>query len=316
MSEHSTQDLAQLEEQAIERLVHLHSGRASVADRQAFEHWSQRSDAHRAAARSAQALWDDIPQTETARHFVPPAPRRKPRRRLAAALAASLAILVVGGTLLDPLPALRADHVTAVGERRQLQLQDGSQLWLNSASAVSIDYSPGSRIIHLYKGEALFEVARDADRPFIVHAGGGTVRAVGTRFDVDLQGRKTDVVVSEGIVEVASGQQAALRLEAGQGVTYQAGQPPGPLRQEDAQASSAWQRGKLIFNRRPLGEVLAKLGRHLPGKLHLTDGALRELRISGVFELDDPQAALRTLEQTQPLRITRLPLLTLIRPKP
>ncbi|QLF95037.1 FecR family protein [Pseudomonas sp. ABC1] len=311
-----TQEQATLEDQAIERLVHLHSGRATAADRQAFAHWSQLSDAHRAAAQGAQSLWDDLPQTEAARHFVPPAPRRTRRRLLTVALAASLAIVVVGGALLDPLVTLRADHVTTVGERRQLHLQDGSQLWLNSASAVAIDYSPGSRTVRLLKGEALFDVAKDATRPFIVQAGDGSVRAVGTRFDVDLHARHTDVVVSEGIVEVTSGKQTAVRLVAGQGVTYQAGQPLGALRQVDAQDSTAWQRGKLIFNRRPLGEVLAELERHLPGKLHLTDDALRGLRISGVFELDDPQAALRTLEQTQPLSITRLPLLTLIRPKP
>ncbi|MNO76297.1 fec operon regulator FecR [compost metagenome] len=78
---------------------------------------------------------------------------------------------------------------------------------------------------------------------------------------------------------------------------------------------ATWQRGKLIFNARPLGDVLAELDRYIPGIVYLTDKTLAARRISGIFEVDDPQAALAVLEQTQPLRITRLPLITLVRPK-
>ncbi|MNH37972.1 fec operon regulator FecR [compost metagenome] len=83
----------------------------------------------------------------------------------------------------------------------------------------------------------------------------------------------------------------------------------------DVQNVATWQRGKLIFNARPLGEVLAELGRYIPGVLYLTDETLAARRISGIFDVDDPQAALKALEQTQPIRITRLPLLTVVRPK-
>ncbi|MEN0105426.1 MAG: FecR family protein [Pseudomonas sp.] len=306
---------AALEDEAIELWVHLHSGRATAAERMAFNAWSQRSPAHQAAAQMAQDIWAALPATaaaQTVRQPLP-APRRGRRLWISGAVAASLAAVALVINTLGPVARLYADYTTAVGERHEVQLEDGSRIWLNSASALSVDYSAERRSIHLYQGEALFQVAKDAQRPFIVHAADGEVRAVGTRFDVDLRGDQVGVRVSEGIVQVDSGGTPA-RLTVGQGLSYQQGQAPGAVTQLDVASADAWQRGKLIFNSRPLGEVLAELERYLPGKLYLTDGQLAELRVSGLFELDDPAALLRTLEQTQPLRITRLPLLTLVRP--
>lgn len=308
-----------LEDEAIERLVYLHSGRASAADRLAFQNWSQLSPAHRSAARAAEALWGALPNTETAqRHEVTPQvsvePPRRWRRR--AALAASLAMVALTLGLYAQGPALYADHSTGTGERREILLADGSQVWLNSGTALSVDFSDARRDIRLHRGEALFAVANDSERPFVVHAAEGEVRAVGTRFDVDLRGRQVEVRVSEGVVQVDSAGAPPARLTIGQGLHYQQGQAPGAMREVDLRSADAWQRGKLIFNRQPLGEVLGELERYLPGKLYLTDDALRALLVSGVFELDDPQGMLDTLAQTQPVQVTRLPLLTLVRPRP
>ncbi|WP_447595314.1 FecR family protein [Aquipseudomonas campi] len=307
-----------LEDQAIERLVHLHSGRASAADRLAFHNWSRLSPAHRAAAQTAQALWGALPQTETAqRHEVAGPIGTRPRRRWrgSAAIAASLAMIALTLGLYHQGPALYADHSTTTGERREIHLADGSQVWLNSGTALSVDFSDARRDIRLYRGEALFAVAKDSTRPFVVHAAEGEVRAVGTRFDVDLRGRQVEVRVSEGVVQVDSAGAPPARLTIGQGLHYQQGQAPGAVHEVDLRAADAWQRGKLIFNRQPLGEVLGELERYLPGKLYLTDDTLRAQLVSGVFELDDPQGMLDTLAQTQPVQITRLPLLTLVRPK-
>ena len=305
-----------LDDQAIEFWVHLHSGQASAADRLAFQVWSQLSPAHCAAAEEAQAIWGALPQTATAQGFSAPieqAPRRPRRVWLGAALAASLAAVMV--SVGSVMPSLYADYHTGTGERREVLLEDGSHIWLNSGSALSVDLTGNQRSIRLYQGEALFQVAKDPSRPFIVHAAEGEVRAVGTRFDVDLRGRQVGVRVSEGIVQVDSAGQST-RLTIGQGLSYTEGQAPGAVQHLDVASLDAWQRGKLIFNNRPLGEVLAELERYLPGKLYLTDAELSQRKVSGLFELDDPTALLRTLEQTQPIQVSRLPLLTLVRPAP
>ncbi|WP_454256626.1 FecR family protein [Pseudomonas sp. Marseille-Q8238] len=306
-----------LEDEAIERLVHLHSGRASAADRLAFHNWRQLSPAHHAAARDAEALWGALPHTATAqRHDMAEPTGIPPRRwRGGAAIAASLAMIALTLGLYHQGPALYADHSTTTGERREIHLADGSQVWLNSGTALSVDFSDARRDIRLYRGEALFAVAKDSTRPFVVHAAEGEVRAVGTRFDVDLRDHQVEVRVSEGVVQVDSAGAPPARLTIGQGLHYQQGQAPGAVHEVDLRAADAWQRGKLIFNRQPLGEVLGELERYLPGKLYLTDDTLRAQLVSGVFELDDPQGMLDTLAQTQPVQITRLPLLTLVRPK-
>lgn len=308
---------SELEDQAIEMLVHLHSGRATAADHLAYANWCQRTGHHAHAARKAEALWGAFPHTQKAQQFVAPKPerRRRPVRAFwAAGMAACLALITVSGVLHRPWSALYADHVTDPGERRELRLQDGSLLWMNGDTVLSVDYSQNRRGITLYQGQALFEVAKDPSRPFIVHAAQGDVQAVGTRFDMDQRGDQVTVQVSEGIVQVSSGGEV-VRLPAGQSSAYRQGMAPQAEGEVDVNNVATWQRGKLIFNARPLGDVLAELDRYIPGLLYLTDEALAARRISGIFEVDDPQAALDVLEQTQPLHITRLPLLTLVRPK-
>lgn len=303
-----------LDDQAIDHLLRLHSGTAGARERAEFQRWRRQSAAHEHAAREAEVLWQALGHTQAAaRH------RRTAQRswRLPA-MAAVLCLALLLGLLAAPhtLVGLYADHSTAVGERRLVQLDDGSRVWLNSGSALSVDFSATRRDVRLYHGEALFEVAKDRQRPFVVSAGDGQVQALGTRFDVDLHGAQAQVTVSEGVVQVASGGAAPLRLGVGQRVSYRPGVAPGAVQALDSSSASAWQRGKLIFNQRPLGEVLAELERYLPERILLRDEVLRRRKISGVFDLDDPQALLTTLERLQPVQITRLPWLILVRPAP
>jgi len=298
----------ELEDQAIEQWVHLTSGHASDADRDAFARWRLLSPEHEAAARLAEQIWQALPETRTVQTFVPPArPQRRPLRW--AALAAGLGALALTG-LSEPAKVHFADYATAVGERRALTLEDGSQVWLNSGSALSVHYSATQREISLFKGEALFQVSKDALRPFVVQASGGKVQAVGTRFDVDRQGEHVRVGVTEGEVKVTSGG-AVVPLKAAQRLAYMAGEAPSPTAVLDLDTASAWQRGKLIFNRQPLAEVFADIERYLPGSLVIA-GSLPSTAVSGVFNLDDVPGMLDVLARTQPVRIYRMPWLTVV----
>ena len=299
----------ELEDQAIDLWVHLTSGKATADQYAAFASWRQRSPAHEQAAAVVEGMWQAIGQTSAS---VPAEPvnRRPSRRHLPwMALAASLAGLTIAG-LSEPAKVLMADHSTATGERRTLVLDDGSQVWLNSASAVSINYSPQRRDIHLVKGEAYFEVIKDPVRPFVVHAASGSVQAVGTRFDVDLQDNGVNVGVSEGVVQVSSGGET-VRLEHAQQLRYTQGSQPSAIGSFEEDGGPAWQRGKLIFNRKPLSEVFRVTERYLPGALLIT-GRLPDTEVSGVFDLSDLPAMLNVLARTQSVRIVQLPWLTIV----
>lgn len=308
-----------MSDEAIDWLVRLRSGRATAADRAAFADWRRRSPAHDAAAREAEALWRDLAGTPVAAGAALPAAtgRGRPATRravLAGAIAASGAVLVVGPQAFGPWSGLTADHATRVGERREVRLPDGSLAALNTASALSVAYTDAERRIVLHDGEALFEVVRDPARPFIVHTADGEAEALGTVFTVRRTVRSGAVVVTEGTVEVRShaGRSEPVRLTAGQRVAYGADGAPGQPESVDSGVATAWRRGKLIFNRRPLGDVVAELQRYRAGRIVITDARLEALEVSGIFDLADPDGLLRTIEQTLAVKLVRLPLLTLV----
>ncbi len=307
-----------LSDEAIEWIVRLGSGAATDADRAAFEAWRSRSPAHAEAAEEAAAILDDIGRTGTAAEYREigaairgPAPRRVSRRALlAGGTAAAAAIGLAATGAFGPPSGLLADHATGVGGRKRIALEDGSTVWLNTASALSVDYSAGERRLTLHAGEALFEAARNPARPFVVASGGGEARAIGTVYSVRRRGALSEVVVTEGAVEVRSGSETA-RLTAGRQIAYGDG-ILGAARPVNSEAATAWARGKLIFNRRPLAEVAAELERYQAGRIVVMGEDLKRLEVTGVFDLGDTRALLHTISHTIGVPVRRLPLLTVI----
>lgn len=278
--------LTDLSDDAIDWQVLLHSGNASPADRARYQRWCGLSAAHQAAAVEAEALWGDLGQTQAAADLAKP-PRRRP---WGAAIAASLLAAMLGYGGWQQAPVLLADYHTSTGERRTITLEDGSKVTLNSASALSVNFSDSRRVVSLKAGEALFEPVDDP-RPFVVDSGRDAVQGSGAVFSVRRQGASSSVVVARG--EARLGEQ---RLTAS----------------ADAQAQTAWQRGKLIFNARPLREVIAEMERYQHGRILISDKQLGALQVSGVFDLNDPEALLRTLEQRYALKVTYLPWLAVL----
>jgi transmembrane sensor len=310
-----------LSDEAIDWLVRLGSGRAGPSERLAFVHWRRKSAAHEAAASEAEALLQAVGETRQAdelRRSVDAARLAATRRRAIArryliggAAVASVAAVALAGPAFGPLSALYADHATAVGQRKRVELSDGSSVVLNTASAMSVDYSGQQRRLVLHDGEALFEVAKDAARPFVVVAGDVQVKAVGTAFVVRCRGRWNHVAVSEGVVEVAMDTRPAIRVEAGQRLALDDG-GRFELKAIDVEAATAWQRGKLIFNRRPLESVMAELEPYA-GRIVVLGNRLKALEVTGVFDLDDVDRILRTIAEMTGAQVVRMPLLTVIR---
>jgi len=230
------------------------------------------------------------------------------RRRAVLRSFALFAVLGASGAMAyrqAPWREWSSDYRTATGERRDLRLADGSQLILNTRSAVNVRFDGEQRLIELHTGEIL--VATHVDpmtppRPFRVHTTQGRILALGTRFTVRIDDGVTTVQVLEKAVEASPEGQPALRqrVEAGQQFSFNADKLASL--QPVAAGSAAWNDGRLVVVDRPLSEVLAELSRYRKGHLGCSP-ALANLRISGAFPLDNTDEALLALAENFPLQI-------------
>lgn len=229
--------------------------------------------------------------------------RRRAIKVLAAAIIAAPAgwyVYANGG-----IDALNADHRTAKGERRRIQLADGTLLHLNTDSAIDVAFSSTQRVLSLRRGEVYIQTARDAQepyRPFIVKTQDGVLRALGTAFSVRQQDGYSDLAVFEHAVEVSLPQSGpSLVVNAGQRVTFTHKQIRAP---EQLQAhASAWKNGLLYAFKTPLPAFVNELSRYRRGwiKCH---PALVGMEVSGSFQLDDTEHVLEALTTTLPIKIT------------
>lgn len=199
-----------------------------------------------------------------------------------------------------------ADYRTVQGEQRQIQLSDGSSVLLNTASTLSIDYSAQHRTVVLHGGEACFTVAADARRPFTVITESGQVTALGTAFDVKQVDENMTVTVYQHAVQVAFRQGVTIdRLTQGHQVAYHNQQVDAVIPVNLKQAK-AWQTHRLIFADQPLQSVITELNRYRSGYLVILDKQLAAHRVTGVFDSQDPESALATIEKTLALKEFRL----------
>lgn len=302
-----------LSDQAIDWVVRLHSGVAGTPEWDGFLAWRALSPAHEAAAQEAEALWDGLGTAGVSARAEGKAGRGRITRRAFMA-GGVIAAFGLAATASGPLRRrMLADYSSGVGEAREVMLPDGSRAWLNSSTALALDYSGPRRGIRLLEGQALFTVMPDPARPFVVAAANGWTRAVGTVFDVDMRADSVAVTVVEGVVAVGidGGPPDGTTMRADQTVRYGRGGITTP-QSVDATMATAWRRGKLIFNRRPLEDVVSELRRHTHAQIVIAGSSLKALEVTGVFDLNDPQSVLETIEQTLPVRVLRLPLLNVI----
>ena len=264
----------------------------------------------------------DIERPATVIPLRPPAQPRPGHARRGAlvaglAMAASLALAIGLWQRAPDRPAEAAAEIyqTEIGGAREVLLADGSRLHLNTATRVAVTLGERERRVVLSEGEALFEVAPDPSRPFLVVAGDETVRAVGTAINVLRHAGAVTVTVSHGIVEVrplaggaaATGTVAgwaAARLGVGQQHRREEGAPTYTVARVDPEAATAWRSGRLIYESRPLADVVSDLNRYFATRISLENGA-DQLSFSGVLVLDGEAPVLRRLEQLLPVTAQR-----------
>lgn len=293
--------------------VRLADGDAGDAEHARFRAWLAAAPEHRAAWERTCRLWSRLDglapalqgrAAEVAAAAPLPAGPRLSRRRWLAGAVAAAAVAVAGGAWVRDNHLL-ADRRTATGERRAVTLADGSAVELGSASALSVEFTERQRKVVLHAGEAFFRVAADPVRPFVVAAGDGETRALGTAFNVRHGAAAIEVTVTEHAVAVSLGGGEAIAVGAGQQVRYADGRL-GDVRAVDTAAALAWRQDRLVFHEAPLGEVVADLGRHRPGRIVITDAAVARIPVTGSFRTDRTDDALRTVAQTLPVDVTRV----------
>jgi transmembrane sensor len=220
--------------------------------------------------------------------IVPMATRSGSKRQRIWAAAAAVLLVVATLWLVQRQTADR--YITTIGEQRSVPLSDGSLVTLNTATEIRLHFSADRRGVELVSGQANFEVAKDASRPFVVTAGGSEVRAVGTQFDVYKTADKVTVTLIEGKVAineapVAAGATAVeVNLAAGEQLSYET--KTGAVRRVSADIPrvSAWRARKLDFSDTPLADAIVEANRYSRVQIELDAPELQGARISGTFE--------------------------------
>ncbi|WP_411036332.1 FecR family protein [Shinella sp. BYT-45] len=268
-----------------------------------FKAWLDRSERNRAAWRSALRTWALLGEVEP-RHAhlwrqesaeVVPLPKR--RRRVAAAALALAAALVLFLAAPAFMIWLQADFRTGTGESRVVTLADGSEVDLSAGSAIDVDLTAEGRRVRLLAGQAFFDVAHDAARPFTVEAGNASVVVLGTAFDVALDDAATTVQLARGVVGISGD-------GTGRGVAEMA---PGDMATVDGKTGAitrttvpleeigAWRSGRLFVNDVTIDSVVARLQRYHSAWISVPDRTLGRQRVTGLYDLSDPDRALKAL---------------------
>lgn len=322
----------------------LHSDCASNADHREFGEWVSRSpervEAYLQTARLAKAIksprliWPstapealireakDWPETvlpfSTTR--VSASVGRGEGRHVQSRFAwAAAAVLLIGVGVVVFTRERPQEYRTALGEQRSVLLADGSRATLNTASTIEVIVQKGRREVRLVQGEALFDVAHDAARPFVVRAGNALLKDVGTQFNVNMRPNGTTVTVVDGQVAVDS----AVAFEsgaaqAGRGVASTAEAlilgandrvvvtPAGvgaPQHGVDVAASVAWTQRQLMFEHRPLSEVADEFNRYNKDRIDIDSAELKRQEVTGVFDAKDPASFMAFLSSVPGVEI-------------
>jgi len=325
-------DLKVIEEEAALWIARLDTRDLSKADLEKLYEWKAISIQHSDALERMAALWggadvldelnyisDDFEIQES------PSMWRIERPIVMVAIAASF--MFVFGALVYQLSGSGQDegqlreYATVVGEQETISLADGSSLILNTDSAVAIEMSDDNRIVRLIKGEAHFDVESDPSRPFLVYAGEGIVKAVGTAFTVHLQKKAVEVTVSEGVVALISQPDMTLALEevpiaelkplaaltAGQNAVFSREVEHVESMSDEALGRKLlWRDGFIAFTGEPLVSVVADVSRYTDVVIEIEDEGLESLPVGGYFKVGEIEGMFEALETSFGVQVKRV----------
>ncbi len=305
----------------------------SVAETAEFMRWLQQDPRHAEVFAQLEATWKDLSRLSAAQpsgappdpDFIAPRPRRPTAiRRLAIFTLGAAATLAIGLLGFRLATQTTPTAVTPVGALQTLDLPDGSIVRLNTDSAIDVRFADAERRVRLVRGEAHFSVAPDPKRPFLVAAGGISVRAVGTAFNVRLREESVEVIVTHGRVGVERVEPTPAPLPLAQTVELAAGEkiilpitatPKAPgaapivaaVPPAEIERALAWQERRVEFESLPLEQVVAEFNRHNRRQIVIVDPALKSRPFSGTFRADGIDAFVALLSESFDVRVELTP---------
>jgi transmembrane sensor len=310
----------------------LHREKVTEETRRAFADWLAESPRHMTLYESIDRVWTSLqtsaadPQILALRHETALRLTRRasvtarPLRWVAAAAIVTIGIALTAVTvrpgsehpgltsLLDVFHLRDTDHYeTVTGERLAFALRDGSQVTLDTQSELKVEFTATERIVRLRRGQAFFEVAKDPRKPFVVEVRGRRFVAVGTAFDVRVDGDQVKVTMVEGTVRVEPSHASPpvrATITAGEQLIADT-QREDRVRPADSERSTSWRRGQLVFDNTRLADAVAELNRYSDSKIQLADADLAELRLSGAFATGRPTVFVEAVTAYFPIQITR-----------
>jgi transmembrane sensor len=303
----------------------------SAETRAALNTWLNESPEHAAAFRSIERTWSALmnvaqdpailqTRQDAARRLKPGVSESHRPLRWAAAALIVLSLctalwIIVPRTSFD-LPSFAwmkgetpgssaRTYTTKKGDRLIFTLDDGSQVTLNTETELHVSFSKKSRTVLLTRGQALFEVAKDSSRPFIVQTKNRRFVAVGTAFDVHIEADQVKVTMLEGTVR-AEGTEPSTQIQttvtAGEQLTTYA-HAMDNVHRVDAERATSWRHGQVIFDNTPLAEAINELNRYSTTRIELTDRKLADLRLSGTFSTGGARAFVEAVTTYFPIKI-------------
>jgi transmembrane sensor len=317
-------------EEAASWVIELGEGELDAQQRAQLDRWLRRSPEHVQAFLEISAAWEEssrlqapsdadlealIARVRSESNVVPlagnvgnraPTAKRE-SRSVGLWLATAASVLLMVGSLAWLTVPRGNSYSTGIGEQRFITLADGSVVQLNSQSRLRVRFSDSERLVELSEGQALFEVFRDASRPFVVESNGTRVKAVGTQFDVKHRKQGIVVTVLEGRVAVTASARdpdatQPLYLAAGDRVILGSNAAPRTER-ANIDDAVAWTHRRLVFEDAPLTEVIDEFNRHNVRRVVLTDAALEGFHIRGTFDANKPERLVTFLSQRFDLSI-------------
>ena len=276
----------------------------------ACQHWRQANPEHETAWLRVQALnselaagYQAVPGARMALENTTQRLQRRQALKLLSTLAIGASALWLAREVA-PWQRWMADYSTATGERKRFTLADGSVLQLNTDSAVNVRFDSLQRLLLLERGEMLLSTAKDAARPLRVSSRDGLFEALGTRFVLRQDKRSTRLSIADGSVAIAPRVRGQTTAIAKAGQTYEINGDSALLAEHSNMDSGAWVDGLIVTRDMRLADFLAEIGRYRHGYLHC-DASVADLRLSGVFRLDDTDQLLALLPQTLPVQVEK-----------
>jgi transmembrane sensor len=292
-------------------VARLHSGEPDKIAMAGVRQWLKANPMNARALELCTEIWEESANLRRITPFETQASAAPRRQRFLPMAAAAVVLLAIAGMILWLAPA--ADLTTEVGEQRLVTLEDGTHVFLNTATRIAVNFDAHARRVELKSGEALFDVAKKPTWPFIVKAGDRQIKALGTSFVVRRDATQTAVTLVEGSVSVtadgssrsqgvsAPAAPQVFTLKPGQKLTFLGAQARLDVTPLDK--AVAWRRGEIIFDDTNLSDAAAELNRYNKDKLVVEQPSAQALRVTGLFQTGDSLSFAHAVAQSYGLTV-------------